>query len=325
VNQASARRRRIAFGMPIELGPGLELPALRPGREAAPGRPATHVRVAADELRRRWEPVGSRATRTRELRAGDQLLLSVDVADEAGYLLRAPGRASVLVAADGRELICAPEPEATDWAVLLTAQALPLAATLRGLEVFHAAGLELGGEAVLLAGDPGAGKSSLAAALVLCGAALLSDDAVALERDDGSLLAHAGSGVLQLRATELERLTPAERAVLDPLEGPVAGRARFVPSPSTGSSASPLGALFLLERSATQPAIERVARVDPFALLGATFNLSVRTPERLARHLDLCAELAATVPIWRLRVQPGVNAGQLADLLVSHLVQPCPN
>ncbi len=39
----------------------------------------------------------------------------------------------------------------------------------------------------------------------------------------------------------------------------------------------------------------------------------MRTPERLLRHLDLAAALAATGRIFRLRVQPGVNATQLAN------------
>ena len=61
--------------------------------------------------------------------------------------------------------------------------------------------------------------------------------------------------------------------------------------------------------------MERIDAVDPFALLGSTFNLSVRTPERLIRHLDLAASLAATGRIYRLRVQPGIDATQLADVL----------
>jgi hypothetical protein len=53
--------------------------------------------------------------------------------------------------------------------------------------------------------------------------------------------------------------------------------------------------------------------VDPFTLLGATFNLSVRTPERLQRQLDLCARLAAEVPVLSLQIPPGVDAAAVAD------------
>ncbi len=65
--------------------------------------------------------------------------------------------------------------------------------------------------------------------------------------------------------------------------------------------------------------IERIEAVDPFALLASTFNLSVRTPERLTRHLDLAVALAATGRIYRVRVQPGIDATRLADTLCERL------
>ncbi len=68
-------------------------------------------------------------------------------------------------------------------------------------------------------------------------------------------------------------------------------------------------------------AIERIEAVDPFALLASTFNLSVRTPERLARHLDLAVALAATRRIYRLRVQPGTDATQLAEIVRERLLE----
>lgn len=201
--------------------------------------------------------------------------------------------------------------------MLVPAQGLPLAATLRGLELLHAAGVALAGGVVLMAGEPGAGKTSLAAALVRRGGALLSDDAVALELRDDALLAHPGSALLQLREPEHARLSPAQRTASGAADGAVAGKRRVVPR-RADAPAPPL-ALCLLERSSEQPALERLAQVDPFALLATTFNLSVRTPERLARHLDLCARIAASVPVHRVRVQPGVDADALADLLLAHL------
>src|SRR5262249_11919219 len=108
----------------------------------------------------------------------------------------------VLISSDGRELLCEPDSANEQWASIVVAQALPLAATLRGLEVLHASGVVLDGRAVLITGAAGAGKSSLAAALMRAGGLLLSDDAVALELHDGALMAHAGSLALQLRAAE---------------------------------------------------------------------------------------------------------------------------
>ena len=177
----------------------------------------------------------------------------------------------------------------------------------------------LGGRAALFTGPQGAGKSSLAAALLHHGAALLSDDTVALESRDGTLIAHPGSTLLQLRAAEHDRLAERERAVLGPPET-FLGKQRY--NPSTTASAAPFGELFLLERATHGPPIERIEAVDPFALLASTFNLSVRTPERLARHLDLTVALIATERIYRLRIQPSIDATQLAEIVHEHLATP---
>ena len=254
----------------------------------------------------------------RELRDGAAVLLTVELALPAGYLLHAPGFGRILIAPDGTELICDPEPGNWEWTTLLSAQALPLAATLRGFEVLHASGVMVRGRAALFAGSPGAGKSSLAAALLRRGAALLSDDTVALELRGGELIAHPGASLLHLRAAEHDRLSTRERAVLS-THTTFLGKQRY--SPSVTASSTPFGELFLLERSTHGPPVERIEAVDPFALLASTFNLSVRTPERLVRHLDVAGALAATGRIYRLRVQPGMDATRLAEIVHERLLE----
>jgi len=318
-----------AFGLRLEVDPSIEIPGIAeldahgsrerdvcaPARADSPrnSRPPTRVRRDPRELSRRWRHAEHKAERVRELRDGDTVLLTVDFAPPAGYLLHAPGFGRILVAPDGTELICDPEAGSSEWTVLLPAQALPLAATVRGFEVLHASGVVVRGRAALFTGPPGAGKSSLAAALLRHGATLLSDDTVALEQCGPELLAHPGAALLQLRDAEHDRLSTRERTVLGPATR-FLGKQRY--SPSLAASPAPFGELFLLERSTRGPLVERIEAVDPFALLASTFNLSVRTPERLVRHLDLAVALAATKRIYRLRVQPDVNATQLAANLV---------
>ena len=89
--------------------------------------------------------------------------------------------------------------------------------------MLHASGVVLAdwagpGRAALFAGPSGAGKSSLAAALLYRKAAeLLSDDTVALELRGGTLIAHPGAALLQLRVAEHDRLSAREHAVLGSL------------------------------------------------------------------------------------------------------------
>ncbi len=54
--------------------------------------------------------------------------------------------------------------------------------------MLHAAVLERGGRALVMPGDPGAGKSTLTAALMLSGWRLLSDEIALIDRDDGLLV-----------------------------------------------------------------------------------------------------------------------------------------
>jgi hypothetical protein len=334
-----------AFGLRLEIDPGIEIPGIQgntgtaespdgsdlDAADASPNGigaattapppsssllPATRVRLDPTELERRWQPAAHTSEVVRELRDGDEALLTVKLALPAGYLLYAPGVGRILVAPDGCELLCDPEPESAEWTTLIPAQALPLAATLRGLEVLHASGVVVGEEAVLFAGAPGAGKSSLAAVLLNRGAALLSDDTVALELRDGALVAHPGAALLHLRAAEHDRLSARERAALGP---PTSFPHKRRHHPRVSNSPAPFGGLFLLERATHGPSVERLEAIDPFALLASTFNLSVRTPERLVRHLDLAAALAATEHVHRLHVQPGVNATQLADAVLRRL------
>ncbi|MEP7221209.1 MAG: HPr kinase/phosphatase C-terminal domain-containing protein [Novosphingobium sp.] len=55
--------------------------------------------------------------------------------------------------------------------------------------LFQATGVAIGGRALLITGEPGSGKSSLALALMDRGAILIGDDGVLLERNGGVLLA----------------------------------------------------------------------------------------------------------------------------------------
>jgi hypothetical protein len=313
---------QLAFGLALQLDQRIMIPRL--GGFPADGGPLSRpTRVTLDPaaVAREWDAQGLSSVRTRELRSDGELLLSVDFSEQAGYLMQARGIGRILISADGCELKCDPDPESPDWMMILPAQALPLAATLRGFEVFHAAGVVVGDRAFLLAGEPGAGKSSLAAAFIRRGAGLLSDDAVALEQRDGALLAHPGHGALHLRAAEHERLSGGERTALGH-STQFAGRQLYAPDP-VGTPA-PFAALFLLERSSAHPAVERLQQIDPFMLLAATFNLSVRTPERLTRQLDIAGALAATGQVYRVRVQPGTNATELAKVLHERFASSLP-
>jgi HprK-related kinase A len=79
--------------------------------------------------------------------------------------------------------------------------------------LLHAAVLERHGRCVILPGDPGAGKSTLTAALMLSGWRLLSDELTVIDRDDGRLLGLARPVSLKNQSIEIIRKFDS-RAVL---------------------------------------------------------------------------------------------------------------
>jgi hypothetical protein len=313
------RHTHTAFGLELELDSRIAIPGLAAanGGRTAAAFPPSRVLVDPAELRRRWQALTCEPMRVREVDFEGTTIRTIDFAEPAGYLLWNRDHGRVLISPDGCELLCEPDLANPQWAAIVAAQALPLAATLRGLEVLHASGVVLDGRAALITGTAGAGKSSLAAALLRAGGRLLSDDAVALRLRDGELTAHAGSLALQLRAAEDGRLSAPERAALGSPAGVTEGKRRYVSAQAP--LPAPLGGLFLLERSAERPAVQRLADASPFALLASTFNLSVRTPQRLRRQLDVVAAIAAGGLVHRLRVQPGVDATELATLVREYL------
>jgi len=78
--------------------------------------------------------------------------------------------------------------------------------------VLQASAVAIEGRALLLFGPPGAGKSSLALALIERGAGLIGDDAITLTPDGGRLVASPPpniAGLIEVRGVGLIHMPPA--------------------------------------------------------------------------------------------------------------------
>jgi hypothetical protein len=105
-----------------------------------------------------------------------------------GYLLRFPGRADFTVSCDGRQIDCRPVAPVHLASIrhLLLDQVLPLALSLDGRMVLHAAGvITPQGKAIAFAAESGAGKSTLATGLIRSGCSLLTDDGLLITEQEG--------------------------------------------------------------------------------------------------------------------------------------------
>jgi hypothetical protein len=220
-----------------------------------------------------------------------------------------PGRVTVWARGHGGGAVVEPGrlavdlPEGEPWlrSRLLAAQVLPIAATLAGLECLHASAVELDGRTIAITAASGTGKSSVAWHLQALGARFVTDDVLAVDAD---LAAHPGPRLADVARREHDAAA---------LDHPVLGRdddAVHV-TPAGATAPSPLAAVVVLTRDD--------AAVDSLpALLGATYLPWLRFPDRLARHLDVCARLSAG-PVLRCTIAQDERATDVARRLLGEL------
>ncbi len=98
--------------------------------------------------------------------------------------------------------------------------------------LIHAAVLERNGKAIVLPGDPGAGKSTLTAALTLSGWRLLSDEMALVDRDDGMLVGLARPVNLKNASIDIVRAFSAEAVFGEPAQDTHKGTVAHLKPPS---------------------------------------------------------------------------------------------
>lgn len=183
----------------------------------------------------------------------------------------------------------------------LLGQVIGFVLRLRGTVSLHAACVALGGRAVAIAGPSSAGKSTLAAAFAVRGDVVLSDNITALREEGGTFLAlpgpyrfllgdDAATAIFGDAARFPSIITTAEKRVIAP--------------PPPPRSPLPLGAVFILDRSAeplSEPVVAQFDRKEALiALLHNSYGSVFFTPAMRAADLELLARVALSVPVFDL-------------------------
>jgi hypothetical protein len=230
-----------------------------------------------------------------------------------GYSVWGRRHGRFVVSTDGTHIAAeVPAERRWPWRLLL-AQALPIAATLQGLEVLHASAVVVDGRGVAVTGQSGAGKTTLALELVKRGADFLADDVLAIEAAGGGVTAHPGVGIVNVDDELLRRGLPAHRLVARTVKRHVLV--------SRWPAPVPLERLYVLGRGGDgdEPEIDRLAPPDPRILLGSTFVFVVGGAERLVRQLDIHRAIAETVSVYRVLAPRGCTPALLASALERHM------
>lgn len=307
--------RSRAFG--IEIEGSFPAPGLPPARVAGTARPTRLAVVPGHDIDRRWLPGGGQRLLAEHFDDSPQPARTIDHRAGVGYRLFARNFGLAFVSEDGDEVLCAPpEDEPWSWQRFLVGRILPWAALLRGRELFHASAVTVGGGSLAVIGPTGAGKTSLAAQLVLRGAGFLTDDVLALEHDGTAIQAHPGAGIVSVRDGERAAIAAKDWTRLGSELG-YSGKSYIELTREDGPA--PLRAIYFLSRTARSPGITAVEAPDPRLLLGSTFIESVQTPARLRNQLSLCADLAQAVPMFTASVTAGLTAADLAQRMLTHM------
>jgi hypothetical protein len=187
-----------------------------------------------------------------------------------------------------------------------------------GRLALHASCVRIGDGAVLLAGPPGAGKSTTAAALAIRGLTVVSDDLTALDDADAPSRAWPAFDHLRLWPDGervvlgddglLERITPGWEKRRFPLEG-----AAFADGPI------PVRAIFVLQPRRGGRAVVRTLSPSRalVALATLTYANYLLDPAMRARELIQLGALVRSVPVRALTPPVGrENLDALCDAIV---------
>jgi len=247
---------------------------------------------------------------------------SPDIDVHLGSLEGAHGRtfeysdARFLVSSDAGEIWCEWTSTPEDAATYFLGPILAYALRRRGTLALHASSIVVNERALLVAGAPGAGKSTVAAACALRGATVITDDVAAIEWRGGQPFVMAGYPRLRLWGDTAEALFGSEDAL--PLLTPTWNK-RFASELAFASDAHPVGAVCVLTGRAPRPSLRAVAGHE--AAISLLRHASVtHLLEDALREDELAgvARLAASVPVFELTAPDDLRrAGEVCDLLTS--------
>ena len=307
-------RRWTARAFGLEIDASFPAPGLPEAVGGPPGRPVRADLVEPAEIDGSWPAEGCERV-LEEMYEEREPVRTIDSHPEAGYRLYARGFGLARLSPSGDAVACSPpDDEPWSWQRFLVGRILPWAAALRGLEPFHASAVAADGGVLAFVAPTGGGKTSLAVQLVARGARFFTDDVLALDEHGGTLRAHPGAAIAAVRDAARAAIAPDTWTALGSELGHSGKTYMEIPREH---SPAPLRAVYYL-RPRPEPSIEPIERPGPRLLLTSTFVFGVRTPERLATQLDVCARIARTVPIFTLGISESAGSAAAAAAVEEH-------
>ncbi|MEQ8717481.1 MAG: hypothetical protein RIE08_07690 [Acidimicrobiales bacterium] len=225
-----------------------------------------------------------------------------------------PSCAHVEVRPDGVTIRPVPGVDPVRLAAVMLGPVAGIVATLAGHICLHATAVAVDGQAIVLGGPRGIGKSTTALAAVALGAAAVADDVAVLRRNDHTVTT-AGHGRPLMVFPEDARSGGVD------LTGPVADGVGKVAIPWGDTRPRVVSVVVSLERdeSVRGPTVETLDGMDAISALHRLSYLR-RVGDALDPRMMFAERVAVAeaVPVVRLRRPPaGCSAKQVAEVALS--------
>ena len=189
-----------------------------------------------------------------------------------------------------------------DTAMYLLGPVLGFVLRLRGVNCLHASAVAIDGRACAFVGASGSGKSSIAAAFARAGFRAVSDDVTPVTEGGSIFTVHPAYPRIRLWPESVHGLF-GDSSRLPPLVAGWDKRCLDLASPPYRfqSEPLPLGAIYLLEPSMHEPAIEPVPpREAVMRIVAETYATYALDRQRRANEFDFVMRLVDRVAVRRL-------------------------
>lgn len=223
----------------------------------------------------------------------------------SGHLLEFPDVATIGVSAGGDVHVSAwPGASIESVRHVLLDQALPRILAQRGDFLLHGAAIRANnGRTLLILGESGRGKSTLASAFTCAGAEVLTDDCLRIEPSADAVDILPTYPGLRLWPDSLARLFPDAASRSTPMAHYSDKRRLSLGDASASSAPISLDAIFVLappEGSDTISLAPLSMQQACLALVSNTFQLDLKDAANVERLLAQAAQVAARVPVRAL-------------------------
>jgi len=224
------------------------------------------------------------------------------------HWLRFPELADFRISLGGKEIICYPQPKIPQVTIqhLLLDQVLPRCFAHQGRLMVHASAVQIGKGLLLIIGDSGVGKSTLAGNFHQAGQLALSDDCIQLKEEDNQILGVPSYGGLRLWEDSLDALFTGEQLIKSMAHYSMKKRVSLgEPDMHEFQQELPVLAVIALSLPGEDPVsdiiVEPLFRREAFiALVKQSFQLDVMDMKRMTRHVQAMGRVVPRLPAYRL-------------------------